>query len=96
MSEPPCKKRRQGGLKQRIQAAERTAEGKQEVGKSSSLADLLLEKWAWGELSPQEVQQFASATCKDIDCLGVAAPQDLQFLSGLGTSGIWKTTCTKN
>lgn len=82
-------------MKQRIQAAERTAEGKQEVGKSSFLADLLLEKWAWGELSPQEVQQFASAACKDIDCIGVAAPQDLQFLSGLGTSGIWKNNMHK-
>lgn len=82
-------------MKQRIEAAQRTAEGGQDVGKSSSLADLLLEKWAWGELSPQEVQQFASAACKDIGGLGVAAPQDLQFLAGLGCSGTWKNNMHK-
>lgn len=93
MAEPPLKKRK-GGVKQRIAAAERECPGP-EVADKSSLASFLLEKWAWGVLSPQDVQQFAAAACQDFLTSGATAPADLSFMASLGTAGVHKNNMHK-
>ena len=93
MAEPPLKKRK-GGVKQRIAAAERECTGP-EVADKSSLASFLLEKWAWGVLSPQDVQQFAAAACQNFLTSGARAPADLSFMASLGTAGAHKNNMHK-
>ena len=88
MSEPPLKKRR-GGIKQRLAAvANEAAMGDKTF--TSFLAKKLLEKWAWGSMSPQEVQEMAALSVKDFASMGHAAPQDLIFLASLGCKGQYK------
>ena len=55
---------------------------------TSQLAESLKEKWAWGQISPQEVQELAAKSCKD--CVGAVSPSDLTYLASLGTSGAHK------
>ena len=86
MAEPPFKKRR-GGIKQRMAASSRECMPEDSQMTKSYLADHLLEKWAWGQRSPQEVQQEAQMACRDIECLGGTPARDLVFLASLGTSG---------
>ena len=52
-------------------------------GQRSELVAYLLREWAWGEMSPQQVQKIAAAVVAD--CPG--APADVQTLARLGTSG---------
>ena len=50
----------------------------------------LLEKWAWGSMSTQEVQEMAALSVKDFASMGHAAPQDFEFLASLGCTGQYK------
>ena len=94
MGEPPLKKLR-GGQRQRLQAMDsRVVEPKLE--KDSSLASVLMEMWAWGELSPQKVQILASAAVKDFQKTTGHPPIDLSFLARLGTSGSHKIPSSTN
>lgn len=67
----PVTKKRKGGNQQRLKALER------EVGSTAAsvkghslLADWLKKQWAWGELSPQTVQQISSLAKKDMQAAG--------------------------
>ena len=55
MVEPPLKRRR-GGFNQRIAKVEREETTGAAVA-TSQLAESLKEKWAWGQISPQELQE---------------------------------------
>ena len=57
---------------------------------SSHLGQALLEKWAWGLLSPQEVQDLASKAALDFKAANAQAPVDLQCMASLGSNGIHK------
>lgn len=84
--EPLHKKRRKGGIRQRL------AEEEEEKPKNSSseLGTSLVERWAWGTMSPQEVQDLAQKCKHDFEKAGAAPPQDIVFLASMGTSGAHK------
>lgn len=87
-NEPKKKRRRKGGLRQRLAAAEES-DKKQQVT-SSHLGQTLLEKWAWGLLSPQEVQDMAAKATLDFNSAGAQPPADLELMASLGSSGTYK------
>lgn len=84
--EPQSKKRRRGGLNQRL-AAETPQPKLKDAKLTSKLGESLVEKWSWGQLSPQEVQELASKATADFQEANAAPPLALQFLASLGTSG---------
>ena len=85
-SEPPAKRLRTGGQLQRLKRASHE-EAQPRV--RSRLAEKLLESWAWGEKSPQEVQELAAASCRDWADAQVEPPTKLQALAKLGSSGLY-------
>ena len=91
MAEPSTKRRRTGGVKQRLAAMERE-EPSELSGKdiSSELAHSFLMKWAWGFLSPQDVQEYSAKACRDFRALQTEPPSDLDFLANIGTKGQYK------
>ena len=58
--EPEPKRRRRGGLRQRLVADEKSQPS--QVPRTSHLADSLLEKWAWGAMSPGSIRIITFAT----------------------------------
>ena len=94
----PVTKKRKGGNQQRLKAFER------EVGSTAAsvkghslLADWLKKQWAWGELSPQTVQQISSLAKKDMQAAGASdIPQDLVSLSMLGSQGTHPNNCHRD
>ena len=84
--EPAPKRRRRGGLIQRLAADESS-----QVPTTSYLGESLLEKWAWGSMSPQEVQELAAKAVLDFKSAKATPPADLQFLAALGASGVHKS-----
>ena len=87
--EPFKKKRRKGGIRQRL-AAEETEASSTAKSFSSELGTSLVERWAWGTMSPQEVQDLAMKCKHDFQNAGAAPPHDIVFLSSMGTSGAHK------
>ena len=87
--EPFKKKRRKGGIRQRL-AAEETEASSTAKSFSSELGTSLVERWAWGTMSPQEVQDLAMKCKHDFQNAGAAPPHDIVFLSSIGTSGAHK------
>ena len=85
-SEPPAKRLRTGGQLQRLKRASHE-EAQPRV--RSGLAEKLLESWAWGEKSRQEVQELAAASCRDWADAQVEPPTKLQALAKLGSSGLY-------
>lgn len=88
----PDPKRRKGGVSQRLASARAEYavhdQVAQAVDTKSHLADHLLEGWAWGKYSPQEVQCIAALAMKDMEALGVASVQSsLDALANLGSQG---------
>ena len=79
--EPP-QKRPRGGQRQRLKQLEAPTSPS-----SSHLAELLTHKWAWGELSLQEVQRIASAANNDFEGQSCKAPKELELLANLGSKG---------
>lgn len=75
-------KRPRGGIQQRLQSS------REEENKSSAVARYLLEQYAWGHMSAQQVQHIASLVLTDLGQLGstVSFP-DLITLAKLGTHG---------
>ena len=86
--EPPMKKKK-GGINQRLQQA--GVGGNKEESNFSALGEALLQKWAWGQYSPQQVQFLASKEVQDSERAKVIAPADLAFMASLETSGAHKT-----
>ena len=91
MVEPEPKRRRAGGVRQRLAAAE--AELRNNVD-SSFLAEYLIEQYAWGEMTPQQVQALAMCGVRDMEraAPGVSCPP-LEVLSKLGNSGRRPNKC---
>lgn len=87
--EPFKKKRRKGGIRQRL-AAEETEASSTAKSFSSELGTSLVERWAWGTMSPQGVQDLAMKCKHDFQNAGAAPPHDIVFLSSMGTSGAHK------
>ena len=84
MDSPPTKKRRKGGQRQRMNIASK----QEDTGlQTSKLANLLLERWAWGEISPQNLQATAAAVVADFEASSAKPPSDLAVLANLGSHG---------
>lgn len=83
MCEPPLK-RRAGGQRQRIAKED---EYHAQTLSTSKFADSLVEKWAWGEMSPQLAHSLAAAAIHDMTSVDATPPSDLMKLSGLGSGG---------
>ena len=96
--EPPTKKRKRiGGIRQRIAAAD-AAEAERSSSSSrgqSTLAKFLVESWAKGELSPQKVQQIAELAMRDMSQVGNVQFKTLEKLAALGNHGATAQNCHK-
>lgn len=67
------------------------------VEKPSLLAEWLKKEWAWGQLSPQTVQQISSLAKRDMQAAGASEiPQDLIALSMLGSQGTHPNNCHRD
>ena len=95
-TEPASKSRKLGGG-QRQRVAKILADQKKldqlediPVPVKSLVAKDLVYKWAWGKISPQEVQMTADLACKDITAVGGKEPSDLKALADLGGHGTYK------
>ncbi len=82
----PPKKRRRGGIRQRLEAAEDDAGN--HVAKSLLVA-FLVEEFAWGHFSPQLVQKIAALACADFDTAREQEElmEDLRRLAQIGSRG---------
>ena len=99
LHDPVGRKRRRGGLHQRVQSQKREslAGDVSFGGQPSLLADWLKEQWAWGQLSPQAVQHIASLAKKDMLASGATEiPNSLHKLSMLGTEGAHANNCHRD
>jgi hypothetical protein len=80
-----------GGIRQRMQAEEL-------VPAESKLAHYLVTSWAWGEMTPQQVQKIAQLACEDSTegrRLGRNLA-DLEKLAGLGSCGRHSNNCHRD
>ena len=91
-------KKRKGGVLQRLQSLSREVEAQTiALQQPSLLADWLKKQWAWGQLSPQEVQHVASLAKKDMVTAGAPqVPGDLASLASLGTEGAHANNCHRD
>ena len=81
-------KRRRGGQRQRL----RQNEVENDLG-TSSLFSFLMNMFAWGMFSPQQVQNIARLACEDMEKISNGAEfKDLQVLANLGAAG----ACSNN
>ena len=85
---------RKGGLQQRKR--KRQEDEELENGPNTSfLAQHLVKQFAWGDISPQEAQNLASLSLKDLRrrCPEDDIPDDLVALASIGQSGRDKQKC---
>ena len=75
------KRTRSGGQRQRVQQI--LQDDAPEILENSHLAEHLLARWAWGEMSPQEVQTIASLAMDDLK--NNRSTRKLQPLASVGT-----------
>ena len=76
-------KRRRGGQRQRVQQNE----VENDPG-TSSLFSFLMNMFAWGMFSPQQVQNIARLACEDMEKISNGAEfKDLRVLANLGAAG---------
>ena len=75
------KRKRSGGQRQRLEEI-RAEQALLEQQKDSCLAEHLLYKWAWGEISAQEVQCISKLVLQD-----VSEKRDLRTLEALAAAG---------
>ena len=81
-----------GGVRQR----RRRAEARDGPGSAqSALVMLLLERFAWGQVSAQFCQAIAAAAFKDACAMrdGVTTLEDLDSLAGIGSAGRYSNKC---
>ena len=95
---PFAKKKRRGGLQQRLGAQRREEEATGvTVDQPSLLAEWLKEQWAWGKMSPQLVQHVAALAKRDMVAANATnIPEDLHKLSMLGTEGAHANNCHRD
>ena len=84
-AQPPSKRRRTGGIRQRLKRVE--ADREAQVNVTSGLATHLIEQFSLGHMSPQQVQHLASLAVKDMEHCGGVAPVHVKKLASLGGSG---------
>ena len=91
---PKAKRKREGGIRQRIAAVQRE-DSTSTAGNESHLAKFLLELYAWGEMSPQLVQKICSLVVQDFEAADRNAKvmDDLHTLAGIGTMGAHPNKC---
>lgn len=97
---PPATKRKGGGIRQRIAAAE-AVEAARTISNASSrgqskLAKFLIESWAKGELSPQKVQHIAELAMCDLSQMGNVQFKTLEKLAALGHHGAAPQNCHRD
>lgn len=83
--------RRRGGLRQRL----RSRELEENVASTSHLAMLLIQMFAWGEISAQVAQKIAHAGYKDACCMKNTESnlEDLLKISQVGSEGKYSNKC---
>ena len=76
-------------------AAAQQEENIETCGKDSHLAKFLLEKYAWGEMSPQLIQKISSLVVQDFELAKRNSKilDDLHTLAGIGTMGSHPNKC---
>ena len=84
MSTAGAKRKRSGGIRQRLAEIQRD-EAAETYGNESVLAKFLLELFAWGEMSPQLLQRICSLACEDFERAN-KNPQVLADLSMLAAA----------
>lgn len=84
---------RRGGIRQRLDAAEA-----EEARAESQLAQFLVTSWAWGEMTPQNVQMIAQLAVKDVvESLRIGrVPRELLMLASLGSFGAHANNCHRD
>ncbi|CAE7463162.1 unnamed protein product, partial [Symbiodinium sp. CCMP2592] len=95
----PPPKRRKGGQKQRLQQLAREETPATSSTADSGLAQFLEEAWAWGDLTPQQVQRIAALTKKDMLAAGLTesdVPGRLKKLAEIGTAGAHSNNCHRD
>lgn len=86
--ERPLKRRRKGGQRQRLEAADEIRRTEAEERTSERLSEYLKRQWAWGHISPQTVQAIASHAIGDMKACGSTdLPPLLAKFAALGTNG---------
>jgi len=88
----PNKRKRQGGIQQRLGA---TPASEFSFG-TSALSDYLAQQWSEGFLSPQQVQRLASLAMADFSALGHEGPQSLSHLAAIGSHGRHSNNCHRD
>ena len=88
-------KRRKGGLQQRLKPQKDRAAAS--TPKDSALAARLEIAWAWGNMSPQQVQQIAALAEKDMVDNGCSTvPERLSKLAAIGSHGHHSNNCHRD
>ena len=77
-----------GGYKQKARWNEEASASTSRVSAKSVLAEYLIDKWAWGEISASAVQTIASCAVQD----GLTN-KEVQVLAKLGSSGLYPNHC---
>ena len=64
----------------------------------SKLASYLIESWAWGRLSPRDVQKIAELALLDVESAleQQCGLEDLRVLSSLGSRGSHPNNCSRD
>ena len=87
-SQPSKKKRKTGGIQQRLSKAEAQHQ-EASMKERERLAFSLATKWIWGHLSPQEVQSTAANAIADMKSYGMEQlPHWLSKFAALGSHGV--------
>ena len=55
--------------------------------RDSSLANLLIEQWSWGQLSTPQIQRIAAAAKADFEAGGHTVPDQIENISAIGSHG---------
>ena len=55
--------------------------------RDSSLANLLIEQWSWGQLSTPQIQRIAAAAKADFEAGGHTVPDQIEKISAIGSHG---------
>ena len=86
------KRKLSGGQRQRVQQIRNEDERQDEPeDQPSLLAEYLLDKWAWGDMSAQDVQSIARLAMDDYDAQRDTAK--LRALGNAGSQGKYKNKC---
>ena len=95
----PPPKRRKGGQQQRLLQVAREEAPAKSATADSVLAKFLEQAWAWGDLSPQQVQRIASLAKKDMLAVGLTqsdVPGRLNKLAEIGSAGVHSNNCHRD